>query len=175
MATVSVAEMRGIERKAMDAGVTESELMSMVGEALGKALGRAFPEVGTAVAFVGKGHNAGDALIALRVLEESFGWRVSVRAAYPVEEWAALTKEQLRGLALVESVHAEPGALLLLDGLLGIGAKGAPRGAIADLIREMEILRIPRERWWRRSITRPASIPIAVRFFPEPSQRMRPI
>jgi NAD(P)H-hydrate epimerase len=141
MATVSVAEMRGIERKAMDAGVTESELMSMAGEALGKALGRAFPEVGTAVAFVGKGHNAGDALLALRVLEESFGWRVSVRAAYPVEEWAALTKEQLRGLALVESVHAEPGALLLLDGLLGIGAKGAPRGAIADLIREMGILR----------------------------------
>lgn len=144
MATVSVAEMRGIERKAMDAGVTESGLMSMAGEALGNALGRAFPEVGTAVAFIGKGHNAGDALIALRVLGETFGWRVSVRAAYPVEEWAALTKAQLRGLSLVESVHAEPGALLLLDGLLGIGAKGAPRGAIAELIREMNQLRATR-------------------------------
>jgi NAD(P)H-hydrate epimerase len=141
MAAVSVAEMRAIERKAMDAGVTEAELMSMAGEALGNALGRAFPEVGTAVAFIGKGHNAGDALIALRVLGERFGWRVSVRAAYPVEEWAALTKAQLRGLSLVESVHAEPGALLLLDGLLGIGAKGAPRGAIAELIREMDQLR----------------------------------
>lgn len=141
MAAVSVAEMRGIEKRAMDSGVTEAVLMSMAGEALGNALGRAFPEVGTAVAFIGKGHNAGDALIALRVLEESFGWRVAVRAAYPVEDWAALTKEQLRGLPLVESLHAEPGELLLLDGLLGIGAKGAPRGAIAGLIGEMEILR----------------------------------
>jgi NAD(P)H-hydrate epimerase len=144
MAAVSVAEMRAIGRKAMDAGVTEAELMSMAGEALGNALGQAFPEVGTAVAFIGKGHNAGDALIALRVLEEAFGWRVTVRAAYPVEEWAALTKAQLRGLALVESVHAEPGRLLLLDGLLGIGAKGAPRGAISELIREMNQLRATR-------------------------------
>jgi hydroxyethylthiazole kinase-like uncharacterized protein yjeF len=144
MATVSVAEMRGIERTAMDAGVTEAGLMSMAGESLGNALGRAFPEVGTAVAFIGKGHNAGDALIALRVLGERFGWHVSVRAAYRVEEWAALTKAQLRDLDLVESVHAEPAALLLLDGLLGIGAKGAPRGAIADLIREMDQLRATR-------------------------------
>lgn len=141
MAAVSVAEMRGIEKRAMDAGVTEGELMARAGEALGNALGRAFPETGTAVAYLGKGHNAGDALIALRVLAESFGWRVAVRAAYPVEEWAALTKAQLRGLALVESVHAEPTALLLLDGLLGIGAKGAPRGAIAGLIGEMDVLR----------------------------------
>ncbi len=141
MASVSVAEMRAIERGAMDSGVSEGELMARAGEALGNALGHAFPETGMAVAFIGKGHNAGDALIALRVLGESFGWRVAVRAAYPVEEWAALTKEQLCGVPLVESVHAEPGALLLLDGLLGIGAKGAPRGAVAGLIGEMEILR----------------------------------
>jgi NAD(P)H-hydrate epimerase len=125
----------------MDAGVSEGELMARAGEALGNALGRAFPEAGTAVAYIGKGHNAGDALIALRVLEEAFGWRVAVRAAYPVEEWAELTKAQLRGLALVESVHAELGARLLLDGLLGIGANGAPRGAIAGLIGEMDFLR----------------------------------
>jgi hydroxyethylthiazole kinase-like uncharacterized protein yjeF len=141
MAAISVAEMRGIEKRAMDSGVTEEELMSMAGEALGNALGRAFPEAGTAVAYIGKGHNAGDALIALRVLEETFGWRVAVRAAHPVDEWAALTKAQLRGLALMESLHAGPEPLLLLDGLLGIGAKGAPRGAILELIREMEILR----------------------------------
>lgn len=141
MAAVSVVEMRGIERRAMDSGMAEGELMARAGEALGNALGQAFPEVGTAVAFIGKGHNAGDALIALSVLGESFGWRVAVRAAYPVEQWAALTKAQLRGLAVVESVHAEPGLLLLLDGLLGIGAKGAPRGTIAGLIEEMAYLR----------------------------------
>lgn len=141
MSAVTVAEMRKIERKAMAAGISEGELMSRAGEALGHALGRAFPETGLAVAYVGKGHNGGDALIALRILRESFGWRVAVRAAFPMEEWAPLTKEQLHGLAVVESVHAEPGVLLLLDGLLGIGAKGAPRGAIAELIAEMAYLR----------------------------------
>ncbi len=144
MAAVSVAEMRAIERKAMDAGVTERELMARAGAALGSALGLAFQEVGTAVAHIGKGHNGGDALIALRVLAESFGWRVAVRAAYPVEEWAELTKAQLSGLVLVESLETEPEPLLLLDGLLGIGAKGAPRGAIAGLIAEMELLRSTR-------------------------------
>lgn len=141
MTAVSVAEMRRIELRAMDSGVTEGELMARAGEALGIALGRAFPETGMAVAYIGKGHNAGDALIALRVLGESFGWRVAVRAAYPPEEWAVLTKAQLGGLAMVDGVDARTGPLLLLDGLLGIGAKGAPRGAVAGLIREMEALR----------------------------------
>lgn len=141
MAAVSVAEMRGIEERAMDAGMMEGELMERAGVALGRALGLAFPEIGTAVAYIGKGHNAGDALIALRILGESYGWRVAVRAAYPLEEWAALTKAQLRDLAVVESVCAHAGPLLLLDGLLGIGAKGAPRGAIAGLIGEMDVLR----------------------------------
>jgi len=141
MRAVTVAEMRAIEAKSMAAGMSEAELMARAGDALGHALGNAFPENGTAVAYVGKGHNAGDALIALRVLRDSFGWEVAVRAAYPQDEWAPLTKEQLQDLGTVDSVRAAPGLLLLLDGLLGIGAKGAPRGSIADLIVEMDFLR----------------------------------
>lgn len=141
MKVVTVAQMRAIEAKAMAAGVSESELMRQAGHALGHALGRAFPEVGTAIAFIGKGHNGGDALIALRVLRDSFGWEISVRAAFPVEEWAELTKAQLGNLVPVDPVSAVPGPVLLIDGLLGIGAKGAPRGSIAALIDEMNRLR----------------------------------
>lgn len=141
MKAVTVAEMRALEEKAMSAGISEAELMQRAGDALGQALGRAFPEPGTAVAYVGKGHNAGDALIALRVLRDTFGWDVSVRAAFPAVEWAGLSLAQLGDLAMVDSIGAPPGSLLLLDGLLGIGAKGAPRGAIAGLIGEMELLR----------------------------------
>lgn len=141
MTAVTVAEMREIESRAIASGVSEAALMEQAGTALGHALGRAYPEVGTAVAFVGKGHNGGDALIALRVLGEKFGWRVSVRVAYPVEEWVALTKAQLGGHECVENLCPQPGPLLLLDGLLGIGASGAPRGAIAGLISEMRELR----------------------------------
>ena len=36
---------------------------------------------GSAVAFLGSGHNAGDALVALRVLQEH-GWNVAVRSAF---------------------------------------------------------------------------------------------
>lgn len=145
MSAVTVAEMRAIEAKAMEAGVSEAELMLRAGDALGHALGHAlgfaFPEVGTAIAYIGKGHNAGDALIALRVLRDSFGWDISVRAAYPLDELAGLAKAQLRELVPEDSVSADPGPLLLIDGLLGIGAKGAPRGPIAGLIGEMNGLR----------------------------------
>jgi hydroxyethylthiazole kinase-like uncharacterized protein yjeF len=141
MKAVTVAQMRAIEAKAMAAGVTESELMQRAGDALGQALGRAFPELGSAVAYIGKGHNAGDALIALRVLRDEFGWDVSVRAVFPVDEWAELSREQLGDLVPTDSLAASPGPLLLLDGLLGIGAQGAPRAAISELITEMERLR----------------------------------
>jgi len=141
MSAVTVEEMRRIESAAMAAGISERELMGRAGKSLGLALGRAFPDTGTAVAFIGKGHNAGDTLIALRVLAETFGWRVAVRAAYAEEDWAGLTKEQIGGLPRWDNVHAPMRPLLLLDGLLGIGAKGAPRGAIGELIGEMQNLR----------------------------------
>ena len=73
MKAVTVAEMRAIEASVMAAGVSEAELMARAGEALGQALGRAFPETGTAVAYIGKGHNGGDALIALHVMRDTFG------------------------------------------------------------------------------------------------------
>ncbi|MGJ8643998.1 MAG: NAD(P)H-hydrate dehydratase [Luteolibacter sp.] len=138
MAAVSVAEMRRIEEEAMRGGISEAELMGMAGVALGRAMGMMFPEVGRAVAFLGKGHNAGDALIALRVLRDEFGWETGVRSAFPKEEWAELTLAQWD-----ESLEMEDrgGNLLLIDGLLGIGAKGAPRGRIAELIGEMNELR----------------------------------
>ncbi|MDP4721057.1 MAG: NAD(P)H-hydrate epimerase, partial [Akkermansiaceae bacterium] len=138
MAAVSVAEMRRIEADAMRAGVSEAQLMNMAGVALGRAMGLMFPEVGRAVAFLGKGHNAGDALIALRVLRDEFGWETGVRAAFPQEEWAELTLAQWdEGLEMED----RGGNLLLIDGLLGIGAKGVPRGRIVELIGEMNGLR----------------------------------
>ena len=138
MAAVSVAEMRRIEERAMDGGVSEAELMEMAGVALGRAIGRMFPEVGRAVAFLGKGHNAGDALIALRVLRDEFGWQTGIRAAFPREDWAELMLAQWdESLEMAASGER----LLLIDGLLGIGAKGAPRGSVAKMAGQMNELR----------------------------------
>jgi NAD(P)H-hydrate epimerase len=120
--------------------------MERAGFALGKAIGEQFPEVGTAVAYIGKGHNAGDALIALRVLQDEFGWEIGVRAGYAMEQWAELTRVQWGGLCLdrvLEKGFEKRvfGPLLLIDGLLGIGAKGGLREPLAGLAHEIAELR----------------------------------
>lgn len=146
MGAVTVSEMREIEGCAMAVGYSEGELMELAGVALGKAIGRQYPRISAAVAYIGKGHNAGDALIALRILHEDFGWNVDVRSAYPQDSWAELTKRQWNLLGLDVALTDPPierfeGSVLLLDGLLGIGAKGELREPLSGLAKEMEYLR----------------------------------
>jgi len=145
MGSVTADEMRRIEETAFKAGATPAGLMQTAGRRLGLALTRFFPMPGTAVAFLGKGHNAGDALIALAELCAA-GWRISVRAAFPLVEWAALTRAAFRELGDVELIdRVDPAELrrplLLLDGLVGIGARGPLRGPLAGLAGEMNSLR----------------------------------
>ncbi len=147
MRAVSVEKMRAIENAAMDAGVTESELMERAGRALGLAIGHQFHDKDAAVAYIGKGHNAGDALIALRVLKEEFGWKIAVRAAFPMDDWAELTQAQWKALNLDCVLENPPGngsydRLLLIDGLLGIGAKGPLRKPLDALAEEMGEMRM---------------------------------
>lgn len=146
MGAVTVEAMREIEAHAMRGGTTESELMERAGVALGRAIGIQYPQIRAAVAYLGKGHNAGDALIALRVLHKEFGWKIAARSAYPEDTWAELTRRQWDASGLEKTLVEPPkdrfvGPMLLLDGLLGIGAKGALREPLADLAREMADLR----------------------------------
>ncbi len=146
MSTVTIQQMREIEQRAIRSGISEAELMELAGMALGRAMGNQYREVGTAVAYVGKGHNGGDALIALRILQEEFGWQVGVRSGFKIDQWAYLTRVQWADLDLDEllengfekQVHAP---LLLIDGLLGIGAKGALRDSLLEMAAEMNRLR----------------------------------
>ncbi len=145
MGSVTADEMRRIEEAAFRAGSTPEGLMRIAGRRLGLALARFSPLPGTVVAYLGKGHNAGDALIALGVLREA-GWRILVRPAFPEVAWASLTRAVFRGLGEVEVVdRVDPEdcgrPLVLLDGLLGIGAHGPLRGALAQLAVEMNRLK----------------------------------
>ncbi len=146
MSTVTVQQMREIERRAFDTGMLEAELMERAGMALGRAIGIQYVDLGMAVAYIGKGHNAGDALIALRVLKEEFGWKIGVRAAYAMEEWAGLTAAQWEWLGLEDGLaegyeNHIAGPLLMIDGLVGIGAKGALTDPLSGLAEEMKRLR----------------------------------
>jgi len=147
MGSVNRAEMRAAEIAAMDAGWTEERLLDLAGTRLGHAIGHHFPQPGTAVGYLGKGHNAGDTLVALRVLRDDYGWKVTARCAFDIESCAPLTRRKWEELRLEKPLHgpppcvAVPRPMVLLDGLLGIGASGALRGVIGELSAEMECLR----------------------------------
>jgi hydroxyethylthiazole kinase-like uncharacterized protein yjeF len=147
MAAVTVAEMRVIEAAAMARGHSEEELLTDAGERLGIALGRHFPQAGTAIGYLGKGHNAGDALVALRILRDRFHWKVETRNAYPTCEFADLSRKKWVELGLPSALDHPPrwrdiqGPLLLLDGLAGTGISGALRAPLASLAGEMRWLR----------------------------------
>ena len=147
MAVVTLSEMLAAETVARANGWTEEMLLDTAGERLGLALGRYFPQPGTVVGYLGKGHNAGDTLVALRVMRDRFGWQVAARTAWPPESCAPLTQRKWRELGLAAPLGGMPAwrdaesPLVLLDGLLGSGSSGTPREPLLSLIGEMEWLR----------------------------------
>lgn len=146
MGTVSCQQMRDLEEEAFRGGASAEGLMEKVGRRLGRAVVKLLPRPGTVVAYVGKGNNGGDALVALRVLREA-GWDIMVRCATPPHELAELPRRKLRELGdpWILDEALEPAdcrrPLLLLDGLLGIGAVGPLREPLAGLAEEMNALR----------------------------------
>src|SRR6187549_3595619 len=94
MAAVTISEMLAAEAAAKSNGWTEEQLLNRAGERLGIAIGRFFPHPGTVVGYLGKGHNAGDTLVALRILRDEFGWDIEARLAFPIMECAPLTRQK---------------------------------------------------------------------------------
>ena len=143
MSFVTGAAMRSLEEAAFRRGVSAEFLMDLAGEGIARRLIDHFPQPGRAVAYVGKGNNAGDALVALRHLRDA-GWQIALKAAYPEIEWGVLPRRKRRELgteAPDTRIPEGPGPLLLLDGLLGIGARGTLREPLARLAEEMAWLR----------------------------------
>lgn len=147
MGAVTIAETLALEAAAMRGGWTEEQLLDLAGERLGLAIGRHFPTAGTVIAYLGKGHNAGDTLVALRILRDRFGWKIAIRNAHPLGECAQLTRAKWEELGRVMPLDTPPSPvemdrpLLLLDGLLGSGARGPLREGYQLLAAEMETLR----------------------------------
>ena len=128
---VSCAEMRALEARTIADGVTAEALMEQAGERIAMAVRQFVPTPGRCMVFFGKGHNGGDALVAARHLAAA-GWKIELRGAFPREQWAPLTcrthdrltTAYLQGGPTTERPHPLRESLVLLDGLLGIGATG---------------------------------------------------
>lgn len=145
---VSCAQMQAAEEAAFAQGVSAAELMDQAGRGIARAISQFILPEGALVLYLGKGNNAGDALVAARILSGE-GWKVFARLACPVEQMKPLPREHFEALGEAvtvvgdaRDVDFEPGLpVVALDGLLGIGASGPLRGTMADMAAEMNEMR----------------------------------
>ena len=129
---VSCSEMKALEATAFAKGVSPEALMEEAGRQIALAVQHFFPSPGDCTASVGKGHNAGDALVALRHLAAA-GWGTSVSAAFDESEWSPLTRKKFGEFGENRSRLRNSPPLVVLDGLLGLGARTKAReSAIAQ-------------------------------------------
>ena len=147
MGAVTISGMLAAEAEAKANGWSEEQLLNAAGERLGLAIGRFFPHPGTVIGYLGKGHNAGDTLVALRILRDRFGWKIAIRCAFPIDGLAPLTLKKWDELGIRLLLDRTPpwrdlkGSLLLLDGLLGSGGSRPLREPLLQFSQEMEWLR----------------------------------
>ena len=145
---VSAAAMRTAEEAAFARGVEVEALMDRAGAGVAAAVRRFFPRAGRAIVFVGKGHNGGDALVAAARLKE-VGWEIDLRLIFPEEDCAELPRkkfddyrrDELPHVRQIGRAEARPSGLIVLDGLLGLGAKHLLREPVRTAAQEINRLR----------------------------------
>src|SRR5262245_59879472 len=144
MRLVTIEEMRALERATFAAGTSEADLMERAGRAVASAAAGWLvnPRGRMLLVLAGKGNNGGDALIAAHRLAQAHGMVLRVyladdRGDDPLLAWTRETDVPC-------AVHGAPGsdagqllewlgeADVVLDGLLGIGARLPLRGAGAE-------------------------------------------
>jgi hydroxyethylthiazole kinase-like uncharacterized protein yjeF len=175
------AQMRAAEETAFAQGVQVEALMNQAGAGVAQAVAKFFPKPGKCIVFAGKGHNAGDALVAAERLRR-LGWKIEVRLAFKLEDCSELMRKKLEelrrrppqilggtpsragsadlGVTLLEfyaevagelaaaeeriGVEACVGTaapLIILDGLLGVGARPPLREPVRAACRSINRLR----------------------------------
>ena len=173
--------MRAAEEAAFAGGVEVEALMDKAGGGVAQSVCKFFPNPGKCIVFAGKGHNAGDALVAAECLRQR-GWKIEVRVASKESDCSELMRKKLEslrcrppeilgakpsraggkdfGVTLVElwteaadqllaaqEAIASKGYLgsrspvVILDGLLGLGAKPPLRDPIRAACRYINQLR----------------------------------
>jgi NAD(P)H-hydrate epimerase len=137
--------MKALEERAFATGASPEALMDEAGDHIASAVQQFFPKRGICLTFFGKGHNGGDALVAARHLGEA-GWEVYLVPAFPEDAWSELTKKKFGEAGrcqpnLPTRIIPHPDRpIVLLDGLLGIGASGDLRHPIKHFTRMMNSL-----------------------------------
>ncbi|MEY2563473.1 MAG: ADP-dependent NAD(P)H-hydrate dehydratase / NAD(P)H-hydrate epimerase [Verrucomicrobiota bacterium] len=145
--------MREAEEAAFARGIEVEALMDEAGAGVARAVEKFFPRAGRCVVYAGKGHNGGDALVAAECLRRS-GWEIDLRLPFAEADCSELTRKKLAVVAAVPAAgtadtamkerdkRASTGSpLVILDGLLGIGAGTLLREPIRAAATEINRLR----------------------------------
>jgi len=148
---VTGAEAAQFDSTAIGQGTPSRALMQRAGAASAAEIALRFPRLlgRGALVFAGPGNNGGDAWVVARALAAA-GVRVRVCAPAPAATGDARA-EQALALPHVETVEADDATLragdvyrgegVVVDGLLGTGAGGAPRGVIGSAIAGLASMR----------------------------------
>ncbi len=145
---VTSSQMLAAEQLAISGGLSAEALMEDASAGIFEVLRQFLPVPGTALLYLGKGNNAGDALVVARHLHAA-GWKLAARCISPVDEfkelptkhWHAL-EGRITTLSSPDALTDEKGVILILDGIVGTGASPVPlRGPYADAVHEMNAFR----------------------------------
>src|SRR5471030_973086 len=143
MDVLSLKETVAREEAAFQAGITAAALMDAAGEAMAERIQAIYPRTWSFLVLVGKGNNGGDGLVVayhlglarkdvrvvLAVAEEQLGdlpraQLAKLRSAFPkleVEGWQ-------------DDFDFPESDAVVIDALLGIQARGALRGVVAQVV-----------------------------------------
>jgi ADP-dependent NAD(P)H-hydrate dehydratase / NAD(P)H-hydrate epimerase len=142
---VTANEMKQVERAAFDDGIDAEILMDHAGEGIANAILEREPQPGLCVAYLGKGNNAGDAIVVGSLLAKA-GWEIWTRHLVSESDLQPLPKKKLQKLdsrlvsdRLSHLTGRKP--VVLLDGLLGLGSRPQLNAGLKALTREINTLR----------------------------------
>lgn len=141
---LTAAQMREAEQAAFSQGVEVEALMDQAGAGVARAVSRFIPKPGRCIVFAGKGNNGGDALVAAKCLKDA-GWNIELRLAFDESECSELTRKKLLLLRERQEksglTYNQRQPLVVLDGLLGLGATKLLREPIRSCVAEINRLR----------------------------------
>lgn len=144
MQLLSRNEMLALEERAISAGVLAETLMEEAGALIAQTISEFYPRPGVCYAVFGKGNNGGDSLVAARHLAAA-GWHVWNLPVQPMDQWSALTRKKFlesgtRGMYL-DAPPPDCFPAIVLDGVLGVGARAPVGVAMRQRIMDMNRLR----------------------------------
>lgn len=148
IALYQTEQIRSCERRAIESGVSEDEMMARAGLAAFSAMAKLYPEVRQIAVFCGSGNNAGDGYVLARLAQEK-GYTVVVNQYKSLETLPAAARfaasqaigagVSCQGIDEILDNEVE----LIIDALLGTGLQGDVNGSLATAINQMNQSKLP--------------------------------